>query len=288
MMNVEKYDVIVVGGGPAGMAAAITAAERGARVVLIDEGSAAGGQIWRDKLGAPSAGAARRWKDRLASSKVTRLMSTSVVDAHRVGDGVVVTAERAGTALFVQGRALIIATGARERFLPFPGWTLPNVVGVGGAQALLKSGLAVRGKRVVVAGSGPLLLPVAASLASAGAKLAIVAEQTDLGKLARYSLSLWRTPGMLVQAARLRAAFVGTSYATATWVTRAEGDGRVQFVTITNGRATRTIPCDLLCAAFGLVPNTELARLLGCEVRAGAVAVDAAQATSVPNVYCAW
>lgn len=286
-MTNERYDVIVVGGGPAGMAAAITATENGARVALIDEGSAPGGQIWRDKLGTPSTGASRRWKERLASSRVTRFMSTSVVDAHRIDGGVIVTAERAGRALFLEAHALILATGARERFLPFPGWTLPNVVGVGGVQALVKSGLGVRGKRVVLAGSGPLLLPVAASLASAGAKLAIVAEQTDFAKLARYSLSLWKSPAMLVEAARLRAAFAGTSYATSTWVTRAEGNGRVESVTITNGRTTRTIACDLLCAAFGLVPNTELARLLGCIVRDGAVVVDRDQMTSVPNVYCA-
>lgn len=287
MTNAERFDVVVVGGGPAGMAAAITSAEHGARVALIDEGSAPGGQIWREKLGAPATGAARRWKERLGASRVARFTSTSVVDAHRTSGGVVVTAEHGGMPLFFEANALIIATGARERFLPFPGWTLRNVVGVGGAQALLKSGLAVQGKRVVVAGSGPLLLPVAAALAVAGARLALVAEQAPLSKLVRYSLSLWKSPSMLVQAARYRAAFAGTSYATGTWVTRADGRDTVESVTLTNGRGTRTIECDLLCAAFGLVPNTELARLLGCAVRDGAVVVDADQMTTVPNIYCA-
>jgi NADPH-dependent 2,4-dienoyl-CoA reductase/sulfur reductase-like enzyme len=154
-------------------------------------------------------------------------------------------------------------------------------------QALLKSGTSVRGKRVVITGSGPLLLPVAASLAHNGAKLQIVAEQASLGSLMRYASSLWKTPSMLVQAAQLRSAFLGTRYATNMWPTRAEGTTKVERVTLTNGAKTSTFECDYLCVAFGLTPNLELARLLGCELRNGTVAVNEAQMTSVADVYCA-
>jgi NADPH-dependent 2,4-dienoyl-CoA reductase/sulfur reductase-like enzyme len=198
-----------------------------------------------------------------------------------------VSAEHEGRAFEVTGRALVLATGARERFLPFPGWTLPNVVGVGGAQALLKAGTSFTGKRVVIAGSGPLLLPVAASMAKAGAKLALVAEQAPASSVRRFATSLWRRPATLMQAAMLRSAFLTTRYATGTWVASASGDSSVRQVTVTDGSSTREIACDYLCVAFGLVPNAELARLLGCEVEHGEVTVDATQATTVANVYCA-
>ena len=286
-MSEREIDVAIIGGGPAGMAAAVSARETNGRVVVFDEGLAPGGQIWRDKLGAAATGQSAQWKARLSASGAEVFASTSVVDVRRHENGFSIIAERLGQPLQFDARAIVLATGARERFLPFPGWTLPNVVGVGGAQALLKSGMSVEGKRVVIAGSGPLLLPVAASLSSAGADLVLVAEQTALSSLVGYSLSLWRTPAMIAQAVRLRASFARTRYASGTWVTHANGDGSVRSVTVTNGRVTREIQCDLLCVAFGLVGNTELARLLGCQTRGGAVIVDDEQATSIRGVFCA-
>jgi thioredoxin reductase len=286
-MSEREFDVAIIGGGPAGIAAAVAAREGKARVALIDEGLAPGGQIWRDKLGATSTGQAGQWKSRLSASGALLFASTSVVDIRRRDEGFAIVAEQSGESLILEARTIVIATGARERFLPFPGWTLPNVFGVGGAQALLKSGMTVRGKRVVIAGSGPLLLPVAASLAGAGADLALVAEQTSLSLLLGYSVSLLRTPAMIAQAIRLRSSFVRTRYASGTWVTQAEGDGCVQSVTVTNGRKTSEIRCDLLCVAFGLVGNTELAKLLGCQTRSGSVIVDDEQATSISGVFCA-
>jgi NADPH-dependent 2,4-dienoyl-CoA reductase/sulfur reductase-like enzyme len=180
---------------------------------------------------------------------------------------------------------VLLATGARERFLPFSGWTLPGVVGVGAAQALLKMGAAVRGKRAIVAGAGPLVLPVAASLARAGARLSLVAEQASPAAVARFTASLWRRPRLLLRAARYRAAFARARYVTGTWVTAAEGKGRVQLVTVTDGRSARSLDCDLLCIAYGLVASTELARLAGCTIAGGAVVVDERQQTSVPGIY---
>jgi NADPH-dependent 2,4-dienoyl-CoA reductase/sulfur reductase-like enzyme len=284
----RECDVLVVGAGPAGIAAGARAAEAGARVVVVDEGAGPGGQIWRPSLRAPSPAAARRWTARLDASGATVLRSTAVVDVvAQTAGGFAALAEAAGSVVEIAARSVILATGARERFLPFPGWTLPNVFGVGGAQALLKAGLDYRGKRVVIAGSGPLLLPVAASLAHAGANLLYVAEQAPRARVVAYAAGLWRKPSTLAQAASLRSAFLSTPYSTGTWVSSAGGDTTVRSATLTNGRTSRTFECDILCAAFGLVPNVELARLLGCATHAGTVTVAADQATTVVGVYCA-
>jgi D-hydroxyproline dehydrogenase subunit alpha len=278
--------IVVIGGGPAGIAAASAAAENGARVTMIDEGPAPGGQIWRPALHSHSPRAAQRWSARLAAARADILGSTSVVDIERRDHRFVVVAESPGTGREVVADAIVLATGARERFLPFPGWTLPNVVGVGGAQALAKNGTSFRGKRVVIAGSGPLLLPVAAYLARGGAKVLTVAEQAPPANVARFAASLWRRPRTLAQAIALRSAFATTRFSTGTWVAGARGDSTVREVTLTDGRSTRTLDCDVLCAAFGLVPNTELARLLGCEIVGGVVRADDAQATTIADVYC--
>lgn len=286
-MEALTVDVAVIGAGPAGIAAAATIAETGRRVAVLDEATNVGGQIWRHRRGKPAPAAARQWIRRLERSGATLMCECSVVDVRDEADSgrFAITAERGVSPVLLQATTLVIATGARERFLPFPGWTLAGVVGVGGAQALLKSGLDVAGRRVVIAGSGPLLLPVAASLAAAGAHVLRVAEQAPRRAVTRFALGLWRRPAALAQAARYRAAFRGTPYATGEWIVAARGDGHVQEVTTTNGRAQRTIACDLLCTAYGLVPNTRLARLVGCEVANGAVVVDEHQRTSHPRTY---
>jgi len=288
MTATHACDVLVVGAGPAGIAAAANAAECGARVVVVDEAAAPGGQIWRSSSHTPPPRAARRWLRRLRDSGAAVESRAGVVDVERRGDGFHALIEREHERVLMNARAIVLATGARERFLPFPGWTLPNVFGIGGAQALLKSGMTVRGKRVVIAGSGPLLLPVAASLSHAGARVVLVAEQAPAGRVMRFAAALWRRPFTALQAARLRAAFMRTPYVFGTWIAAADGDERltsVEVVDADGGR--RRLACDVLCAAFGLVPNVEVARLLGCELLDGFVRVDGQQATSSASVYCA-
>jgi D-hydroxyproline dehydrogenase subunit alpha len=281
-------DVIVVGAGPAGIAAAVRAADGGRRVVLVDESPNIGGQIWRHRPGQPMPAAARRWVARVERSGARVLAGTSVADAYGDADaGFVLVAERQGSPLTLRATRLVLATGARERFLPFPGWTLPGVVGIGGAQALLKGGMSVAGRAVVIAGSGPLLLPVAASLRAAGARVAIVAEQAPAGRVASFVAGLWRRPGALLDAARYRAGFARTPYRLGWWAIEARGTDAVREVVLTDGRATRVVRCDLLCTGYGLVPNTELPRLLGCATERGVVAVDDEQRTSVRGVWCA-
>ncbi|HSJ64445.1 MAG TPA: FAD/NAD(P)-binding oxidoreductase [Gemmatimonadaceae bacterium] len=280
--------VVVVGGGPAGIAAAALAAESGASVRLIDENLTLGGQIWRRDVGRGRTRMAERWMARLARSGARVERAMSVVDATRDADGELdILAVRGSETVRVRAASVVICTGARERFLPFPGWTLPGVLGVGGAQALIKSGMDVRGRRVVVAGSGPLLLAAAAGVARAGGRVVLIAEQATASRVAGYAAGLWRSPTLLLHAGAYRAAIGRGRYTSGRWVARADGADRIERVTVTDGRRETTVPCDLLCTGYGLVPDDRLARLLGCAVDAGAVRVDAVQRTTVPGVYAA-
>jgi NADPH-dependent 2,4-dienoyl-CoA reductase/sulfur reductase-like enzyme len=160
-------------------------------------------------------------------------------------------------------------------------------MGIGGAQALVKQGATFRGKHVVIAGTGPLILPVAASLTDAGARVMLVAEQSPFQAVRDFAISLLAQPETLLQAATYRLAFLRTPYATGTWVTAASGTDRLAHVTVTNGRSTWSLPCEVLCTGYGLVPNVEMASLIGCATSDGAVVVDERQATSVPGVFAA-
>jgi D-hydroxyproline dehydrogenase subunit alpha len=280
-----SWDVVVVGAGPAGIAAASRAAESGARTLIVDQGIRPGGQIWRHTSRSQLPQAGRRWIERLERSGAHLRCGVTVVQAERTGEATL--QDRAGDSVEVAAATTILATGARERFLPFPGWTFPGVVGVGGAQALLKGGAEITGMKVVMAGSGPLLLPVAAAIASAGARLTIVAEQASRNAVAAFAAGLWRYPEKLVQAAAYRARFRSARYAPGSWVLEAAGDDRLREVVLTDGRSSWRLRCDLLCTGYGLVPATELAQHLGCETRSGFVRTDPWQRTSVPKVFCA-
>lgn len=279
-----EADVVVVGAGPAGIAAAAVAAEAGSRVLLVDEANAPGGQIWRPGPLSRVPVAARQWLDRLRASGARVVPETTVVDAD---SPTLLIAEGRGRRLEIEAESVVLATGSRELFLPFPGWTLPGVVGVGGAQALSKTGVSFRELRAVIAGSGPLLLPVAASLARDGARLGMVAEQAPRGGVLAFVMALAGRPSKIVEAGKLRAAFARTRYRIGVWVERADGDEKLESVTLTDGSKTWSQDCDVLCCSYGLVPNVELARWLGCELQNGSVEVDDDQATSVESVYCA-
>jgi NADPH-dependent 2,4-dienoyl-CoA reductase/sulfur reductase-like enzyme len=161
------------------------------------------------------------------------------------------------------------------------------VIGAGGAQALVKSGARFAGRRVVVAGSGPLLVAVAATLARAGARVVGVAEQAPLGRLAAFGAGLWRRPGRIGEAVGYAAALAGVPYRAGAWVREALGREHVERVLMTDGRREWEWRCDVLACGFGLVPNLELACLLGCEATADAVVADASQQTSLPRVFAA-
>jgi NADPH-dependent 2,4-dienoyl-CoA reductase/sulfur reductase-like enzyme len=273
-MSDHRFDVLIVGAGPAGIAAACAASGSGRRTGVVDDNPAAGGQIWRGRSTGPIA--------RFHRSGAQFFTATTVFDGPAAG---VLHAESADGLIELRYDRLIIATGARERFLPFPGWTLPNVMGAGALQALVKYNLPIEGKRVVVAGSGPLLLAVAAHLRQRGAQILVIAEQAPWKRLARFTLALG--PAKIAQAARLTYHLLGTPYVTGCWPVSAEGDEKVEAVVLQRGSRTRRENCDYLACSFGLVPNLELPVFLGCAVREGFVAVNEWQETSVPGVFCA-
>lgn len=284
----EAFDVVVVGAGPGGIAAAAVAAEAGLRVCLLDDNRAAGGQIWRGYCPQtaeryPHGREFLQWTARL------RRTDCEVWPGWRATDRPAthcLRLESDGEIRDIEFRRLIVATGARERFLPFPGWTLPGVVGAGGLQALVKSGLDPRGKRVVVAGTGPLLLAIAAGLADAGANILGICEQAPLSRLLSFGLALTAYPEKLIEGARYRQKMPRIPYRSHCWVVRAEGSGCVERVAITNGRKQWTLACEWLACGFHLVPNLELPRLLGCRIAGGYVSVDARQQSSIPDVAC--
>lgn len=279
----SRFDVLVVGGGPAGMAAAVRAAESGARVGIVDDNPALGGQIWRSSTNAIAA-EAESWIERLRSNHVTLIAGTRVVDQPETG---VLHAECGECPLALPYKKLVLATGARELFLPFPGWMLPNVMGAGGLQAMVKSGLPVFGKRVVIAGTGPLLLAVAAYLRKHGASVLQICEQASWRSMAGFGMSLLSQPAKIWQALRLTVDIGGVPLHANSWIVAAHGDNALQAVTIARRGGRQTLDCDYLACGFHLVPNTELPRLLGCAVESGFVRVNDLQETTAPDIFCA-
>jgi NADPH-dependent 2,4-dienoyl-CoA reductase/sulfur reductase-like enzyme len=281
-----EFDVVVVGAGPAGLAAACAAAESKARVGVVDESPWLGGQIWRGSQVPASVipPLASLWLNRFRQSGATLLDQTAVIASPRRG---LLLAEHNHTPRQIRWKQLIVATGARELFLPFPGWTLPGNLGPGGLQSLVKQGWPIEGKRVVIAGTGPLLLAVADGLRKHGAKIVSICEQASFSTICSFALGLLPRWAKAWQAAKLRWNTLGIPYRCGVWPVAAEGDSQIQSVKLTNGRKIWTEECDFLACGFGLVPNIELPLALGCELKDDFVWVDNWQATSVPNVLCA-
>lgn len=281
----DTADLLIIGAGPAGLAAAEAAAPSGARIVIVDDNPHPGGQIWRDGPAARPPQAAWRAREALAGhSHVSLRLGTRVVAPL---DGRRLLLEDDQGAIELAYERLVLATGARELLLPFPGWTLPGVTGAGGLQALVKGGLDVRHQRVVVGGSGPLLLAVADTLRRAGAQVVAVAEQAPRRRIAGFAAGLWRWPGKAWQALALQA----PGWQADSLVLEALGSERLQAVRLRRRDGDVELPCDRLACGWGLVPNVGLAQLLGCalDLQQGhpVVAVDAVQRTSQPGIWAA-
>jgi NADPH-dependent 2,4-dienoyl-CoA reductase/sulfur reductase-like enzyme len=279
-----KFDVLIVGAGPAGIAAACAAGESGARVGIVDDNPEAGGQIWRGGAEHSPSAEASDWHARLARANVSFLYGAKVM-ARESPD--VLVAETWERTLKLKFAKLVIAMGARERFLPFPGWTLPGVMGAGGLQALVKSGLSVAGKRVVIAGSGPLLLAVAEYLRRAGAEIILIAEQALGSRIRKFAARLFLHPAKFWQAIQLKRALGGIPYRFGMWPVAAGGAAKLEWVELVRDGVKTRVACDYLACGFHLVPNVELAELLGCEIEDGFVRVNEMQETSSAGVFCA-
>ena len=266
------------------MAAAACAAECGVRVGIVDDNFKLGGQIWRGESGDSKEKDASNWFEKFRKSGATALCGLRV--AHQPESGVLM-AENLDGFFELSYDKLVLATGARERFLPFAGWTLPNVMGAGGLQAMVKGGLPMRGKRVVVAGTGPLLLAVASYLRKHGAEIPMICEQASWWNLAQFGLALASWPAKIVQGVKFKRDLAGVPLAANSWPLVANGQNTLESVTVSRAGGVEEILCDYLACGFHLVPNVELPMLLGCSVDSGCVQVDEFQETTVPSVFCA-
>lgn len=310
----ERPHLAVVGAGPAGLAGALAAAARGVRVTLVDAAEQAGGQFYRQP--AAALGARRpqalhhQWRtwERLRdglerhvdAGRVTHLTDHQVWFVEGESGAFAVHALRGPAqeeGVTVRADAVLLATGGYERVLPFPGWTLPGVVTAGGAQAMLKGGLVLPGRTAVVAGTGPLLLPVATGLAAAGARVAALVESADPKALVRRAPVLAAQPGKLAEGAWYTGQLVrhGVRVLPRHTVVEAHGADRLEAVTVAgldrDGRlrpgTARRIPCDTLAVGHGMLPHTDLAETLGCALSGTDVRVDGEQRTDVPGVWAA-
>ncbi len=301
-MTVLRPDLAVLGAGPAGVHAAIAARQAGLSVALVDEAEHAGGQIYRAPLGGgpgrgadgPRGDALRR---ALAGSGVHVLPGHAVWTASTVPVGLSLTGP--GEVRAIQPRALLVAAGAVERVVPFPGWTLPGVIGLAGATALLKGAGPLPPGPVVVAGRGPLLAATAVGLLARGVRIACVADAASRADWARAVPALLSRPDLLLRGAgwlrRLRRAGVPVLHGHV--VVEASGEGRLDSVRLRPVRGAagrdRVVRAGLLATGDGLVPAAEVLALLGVARRhhpdegSWRPVLDRDGRTSVPGVYAA-
>lgn len=281
-MNKIETEILIIGGGAAGLAAANSVS--GKKVLIVDDNPKLGGQIWRAELGKIKDSEARQLIEKIEANQISIINNATVFGAN---DSKTLLAETSKGTIELGFEKLILATGARERFLPFPNWTLPNIFGAGGLQALVKSGFSVRNKRIVVAGTGALLLAVAEYLKANGARVLLIAEQTSQFKLAKFGFSLLAQPKKFTQAISLKTKLFGVKYLTDCYVVSAEGNNKLEAVNLKRKGKTWHVECDFLACGFHLVPNIELASLLGSKIENGFVRVNEFQQTSVKNIFCA-
>jgi NADPH-dependent 2,4-dienoyl-CoA reductase/sulfur reductase-like enzyme len=278
----ETCDVAVIGAGPAGMAAAVEIAAQGLSVVVLDEQPEPGGQIYRN-ISTNTANHARindilgpdyRRGETLARD-FADACEAGPIDYRRdsvvwqVDDDLTMHLSRNGAASDLQARRIVVATGAMERPVPIPGWTLPGVMGAGGAQIMLKAAHAVPDGPVVLAGCGPLLLLVARQLLDAGAEVAALLETT---RFSDYWAALPALPGALRGHAMLRKGMAmrrqidraGVPIHAGVGALEAVGGERVEAVRFVRSGATGQIAVATLLLHQGVVPNVQITRQLGC------------------------
>ena len=306
----KKCDVLVVGAGAAGLSAALSAALCGASVLVLDERPQSGGQFFKPL--APShrlqGKVPRQWADGaklLAEAKNAgaEIIQNATVWAAFSPQEIAATID--GQPWVIRPKQLIIAAGAYERPVPFPGWTLPGVMTTGAGQTLAKSYRVMPGKQILVSGNGPLNLQFAAELLEAGGQVTAVLESARKpgpGEI-RQILTLAKTaPGLVLKGQHYLNILKKhrTPFRWGEMVTEAHGDGKLERVTVMSvdrqgqllPETARQITCDVLCLGHGFIPSTDLARMLGCEQQLSQVPfstptiiTDKNGASSVPGVF---
>jgi NADPH-dependent 2,4-dienoyl-CoA reductase/sulfur reductase-like enzyme len=304
----DLYDVIVVGAGPAGMSAAALMSAEGLKVLVLDENPAPGGQIYRhitlnaqserpylgDAYWAGQPIAAAFMASSLTYARRCRVWSLDSANLPLDEPYARVGISLGGAARHVQAKRVILATGALERPMPVPGWTLPGVMTAGAAQIALKSAGLVPSGRVVLAGCGPLLYQLAVQLKDAGANIvALLDTGSGLRQGWRHLPSFFFSPYVLKGAALLFKA--RRSLRVVSGVQRLEIEGRdhatgVRFKT---GRFEETLSIDHLLLHQGVIPDTALANSAGCAlewneaIRAFQPRTDDHGRSSLPDIFIA-
>lgn len=270
-----KYDVLVVGAGPAGLTAATILADRGASVIVVDEQPAPGGQIWRGigrnqtspvfaALG-PDYAKGLAVAQAFEKSGATYLPSTQV---WQIEDGWEVFVTTDGKASRLSTRTILLANGAQERPVPFPGWTLPGVMTVGAAQILLKSGGMLPQGKVWLAGAGPLSLLYATQLLNLDGQIAGFLDTSGRPSAAalRHLPKAWRDLPSIMKGLRWTSTLkrLGKMQRNVSDIS-ASGDQGLERVEWSSNGKRQTAEADVLLVHEGIVPRIHETLALGCE-----------------------
>jgi NADPH-dependent 2,4-dienoyl-CoA reductase/sulfur reductase-like enzyme len=279
-MSDSHSDLLIVGAGPAGMAAAVTARRHGLSVRVVDDQPAPGGQIWR---GVETVAATPRLArlgdtyragvDRAAVFRACGALYEPQSQLWQIEPGFRAFLTREGRARSVTAEAVILATGAQERPVPFPGWTLPGVLTVGAAQILLKTADSVPEKPVWIAGCGPLPLLYMTQLLAGGGRIAGFLDTTPRGRVRaalRHLPQAIGRAGDLLKGLSWSLALKRAGFPIIRHVTelRAEGNGRLECLrySTADGREGE-VAAEVLLVHEGVVPNIHAPLALGCAVR---------------------
>lgn len=292
--------IIVVGAGPAGLAAAKSAASKGSKVTVIDSQARGGGQYWRhhtEVSGYKSNRSAEYLMELQQNKLITHITGAQVWSAEKIAEGYQLNYLQGGVEKKIVADKVILTTGAYDRTLPFPGWTTSGVMTPGGAQSLLKGHGVVAGKTIVVSGTGPFLLPVATALAKSGAQVEIIEAQSPL-RWALSPLALLLNPGKFPELIHYASAIlrlkIKVSFGSA--VTGYQG-GQVDISKVRSDlsirkKNIRRKKADVVATGWGFLPDVTLGGILGCAQTLDRdetviFAVDREQRASVPNIWIA-
>jgi len=287
--------IAIIGAGPAGLSAAVAAAKGGEKVTLIDSSSQLGGQYWRhlpsnwndDRSSHYNFAKAQELFDQVLSNPlVTRYSNTHVWQAEKKKNLFKLYVIKDGVEEVIEAEKVILATGAYDRSIPFPGWTYPGVMTPGAAQAMMKSHGVLVGKKIVIAGTGPFILPVATNLAEAGAEVVGLFEANQPWRW------IFNLHGLLLNPSKIREAIYYTRKLNKLGIKVRYGK-RVESATRDSVKVNgKTIACDTVAVGWGFVPELSLAGILGARMKVqndGTVVIDvnSRQETSIPGLYAA-